>query len=126
MDILGRVLIPKELREPAGFRAKDKVGAMINITDQTVTFYKSPDGEYDLDSLHRVVVPKAAWEAWRWSHRDKFNVTLQPGKTIQLSMAETYEPKCVFCSKQEETLTYRDQGICNDCLSVISPGHREG
>jgi len=88
MDDFRRVLIPGGLRKQVNINIGDRLTALVNQADKTVTLCKC-DGssELTLDALGRVMLDKAHLESLGWGKRDKLAVTMgKDGITIALSM----------------------------------------
>jgi len=90
MDDLRRVLIPNGLRNQTGFNIGDRLTALVNHVDKTVTLFKfdgSGGGELTLDALGRVTLDNGYVNSLGWGKRDKLTVTLGTGGiTIALAM----------------------------------------
>lgn len=65
-----------------------------------------------IDSLGRVVLPKAVREELSLNEGDSIKVQCNDGKII----IEPFESTCLFCGGEKDLIEYKGKTVCRKCL----------
>ncbi|WP_047154265.1 AbrB/MazE/SpoVT family DNA-binding domain-containing protein [Aneurinibacillus tyrosinisolvens] len=68
-----------------------------------------------VDELGRVVIPIELRRTLGIGEKDALEIYVD-GERIML---KKYEPACIFCGSSENTVTYKEKIICDECLSEM-------
>ncbi len=69
----------------------------------------------EVDSLGRIVIPKAIRKQLGIEEKDKLDIRTE-GETI---IVTKYTPFCTFCGSEEELSDFAEKKICKACLDKI-------
>ena len=65
-----------------------------------------------VDQLGRVVLPKELRETMNIDTKDSVEIFVEEDKII----FKKYQPGCTFCDNVEETVDFKGETVCKECL----------
>ena len=68
-----------------------------------------------IDSLGRIVIPKPVRKTLGVERLDDIQFFVE-GDTVIL---KKYEPSCVFCGSDNDTVTFHDKCVCKYCIKEL-------
>lgn len=122
VDILDRIVIPKELRKVLNIKAKDLLEISVDQSNRIVlSTCESNDKSIEvgltrrLDDLGRLVIPKEICKTLGITHNDTLQIFVDSSNIV----LSKYEPACVFCREVSNTISYKDKLICKQCIEEL-------
>lgn len=120
IDNLGRILIPKEIRENFKFNYNDKMNVYLENDNIVIEKYiedeENNTSTRNIDELGRVVIPVEIRDRLGIIEKDKLEIYVDKNKII----LKIYEKKCTFCKGTDNLVKYKNKLICNNCKMEIS------
>lgn len=118
IDILGRIVLPIELRRNLHINFRDSIDIFVN--EKYIVLNKCQNKSSigilrEMDELGRVVLPKAIRDSYNLKHNDLVEIFME-GRQICLTK---YHVKCVFCSETEDLIDFKDKKLCSRCIIEI-------
>ncbi len=126
VDMLDRIVLPKELCRSLGIEPKDPME--IFIEDWRIVLKKheisgisaKTKGSLGIirrvDALDRIVLPKEICKTMGIEPKDSLEIFVD-GPKIMLSK---YHPACVFCNEAHDVLTYKRKLVCEKCIRALA------
>lgn len=122
IDELGRLVFPIEIRKILDINEGDKIE--IYVIDNKIVCKKHTAISNDfntsvvrpLDALGRTVIPMEVRKLLSLPHKAKMQIFID-GDAIVL---KHYEQQCVFCSSDENLVSFKDKKICAACKEQIA------
>lgn len=69
-----------------------------------------------VDQLGRIVLPKSLRQRYEMDEGEPVEILVEGDHII----LEKYRPRCVFCSSNDQVVTYKDKHICKSCVDEMS------
>ena len=120
VDKLGRIMVPKSIRNEYGIGEKDAVEIFTRDEMIVIKKYVSENGEiksrYSTDNVGRIVLPKSIREEFDLVDGVDFVEIFTEQDSILL---RKYERNCAICGKNEGLALIKGKKICQNCLDEI-------
>lgn len=121
VDRLGRIVIPKELRDNMQITHDDPLEIYVNDGDIVITKYH-PDADSDgvaflrnVDKLGRIVIPKELRDSMNIKYNDRLKIFID----VQSIVIKQCNKMCVFCGSRENLKDTLGLSVCAGCLTKI-------
>ncbi len=122
VDVLDRIVIPKELRKMLDIKPKDLLEISVS-QDNLIVLSVCKDkntNEYigltrHLDDLGRIVIPKEICRTLGITNNDSLEIFID-GLNIVLCK---YMHSCVFCKEASNNISYKDKRVCKQCVKNL-------
>ncbi len=69
-----------------------------------------------IDELGRIVLPIEIRRSLDMNTKDEVEILVEDG-TIVL---KKYQPNCIFCGSEEDTVEYKGKLVCKKCMKALS------
>ncbi len=132
VDELGRIVLPKELRNTMRIAQKDPLEIYVEGESIVLRKYSSNDenianenGSFvfvatgivrNVDELGRIVLPKELRGMLRIGQKDPLEIFVE-NDTIIL---RKYEPACIFCDDVADVISFKGKKVCKNCISELA------
>jgi len=122
IDDLGRLVFPIEIRRVLDINEGDKVEIYVIDNKIVCKKYIAANDRLNtsivrpLDSLGRTVIPMEVRKLLALPPKAKMQIFID-GDAIILKQ---YEDKCVFCSSQDNLISFKDKKVCASCKEQLT------
>lgn len=122
IDVLGRITIPKELRESLDLDAYEPIDISINNGSLELKHFDKNLKEIgifrNLDSLGRVVIPMEIRKMFDIEPCDRLLLKVK-GKTIIGDIVKS-SANCRCCKRYFPLIKYNNMTLCDECIKGFS------
>lgn len=117
VDSLGRVVIPKYIRNELKILPEDKLSIYRDGSRIAAEKYSSALNGISrgVDALGRIVIPKTMRNEFDLPVGSRFLIYREESRII----IEKYSPFCIFCGSEENTVEFNKKQICVGCIKKI-------
>lgn len=121
VDRLGRIVIPKELRDNMHITHDDPLEIYVKDGNIVITKYDSDDTSdgvaflRNVDKLGRIVIPKELRDSMNIKYNDRLKIFID-NRDIVIKQCNKL---CVFCGSRENLKDTLGMSVCSGCLTKI-------
>lgn len=121
VDRLGRIVIPKELRDNMRITHDDPLEIYVKDDNIVITKYNPIDDAdgvaflRNVDKLGRIVIPKELRDSMNIKYNDRLKIFID----FQNIVIKQCNKMCIFCGSRENLKDTLGLSVCSGCLAKI-------